>query len=112
MGKEKPDDDRGLTATQRFHLRVGEELDLAARKGIAPSETALIAGANLAFAEVTACTRKLFEEHPDFLRMEWLHDQTKHWGGVTLLINGVVVGSAVSVRQVVDDAIKRDEPNF
>lgn len=112
MGEEKPDDDRGLTATEEFHLRVGNELEIAARKGIAPSDIALLAGANLAFAEVSACTRKLYEEHPDFLRMEWLHDQTKHWGGVTLLINREAIGTALSVRQVVDDAIKRGKPDF
>jgi hypothetical protein len=112
MGKEKPDADCSLTATERFHLGVGKELELAARKGGTPSEVALFAGANLAFAEVAACTRKLHDMHPDFLRMEWLHGQTKHWGGVTLLINGVAVGTAASVRQVVDDAMKRDKPRF
>ena len=46
-----------------------------------------------------------YEDHEDFKRVQWLHNQTRTWGGVALAINGVTVGTGENVRAAIDSAI-------
>ncbi len=45
--------------------------------------------------------------HADHRRMQWLHDQTEGWSSVTLRIGSRIVGTAESIRAVIDAAIDK-----